>query len=138
MLASQANSSKLVYLHRMTGLKPSGNLTSSNYPHPHKNQDFFNKDGKQVLSGPVMLKKQHDNANLTKIHPGKPLININNRVECRVSVKRPKKIACTIQMKTKDQVSSHISFSEQECSMGEMAETLHHFQYAKRQVTIQV
>ena len=92
MQASKANSNKLVYLQRMTGLKPKGQLTNSNYPHPHSNQEYFDKDGKRVLSGPVLLKKQHETVNLPRIHPPKPVININNRVECRISIKLPKRL----------------------------------------------
>ena len=76
----------------MTGLKRKGHLTNSNYPHPHSNQEYFDKDGKRVLSGPLLLKKQNESVDLPKIHLAKPVININNRVECRISIKLPKRL----------------------------------------------
>ena len=125
MAYSQVNNNKLVYLQRMTGLKPTGQLTNSNYPHPHSNQELFDKDGQRCLRGPLTLKKQNEIASLPKINPAKPLIKINNHLECSLVIKPPQKVMSVILMTSKGEKSNYKAQTEQECSMGEMAETIY-------------
>ena len=63
MLANQSNSNKMVYLHRMTGLRPGTNLTqnyNSQPPSTVQGPIYYDGDGRKVLSGPQSKKATNE------------------------------------------------------------------------------